>query len=433
MKGRPMRVHEFETHCEQGTGRLLHLLHAHVNQVVPDRQIPVRFFVSSTDADGGGYDCSIGVFEPGDMAPFQGLCPIFDIEPRRRAGSRDFNVVMIVPTGIGAEMGGHAGDATPAARLLGSLCDNLILHPNVVNSSTINEMPPNALYVEGSALTRLLMGTCGLQPVRANKVLVVLDGSAQKEVLDICVNMLSAARAVLGVDLEYIVLPGDNLFLLNADYTKGGAAVGDVMGLGNLLTAIEPHIGDFDALAIASGIDVPQGHAMRYMTEAGEKVNPWGGVEAMLTHTLTMILDKPCAHAPLMETLEEAEAQYGIVDPRKASEAAVGDYTYCLVKGLAKAPRIVSRSDPDAITVEDVDCVVMPDGCLGLPTLACFEQGIPLILVQNRNWMRNRPSALGPCVRVGNYMEAAGAVAALREGISFESLRRPIGKTRLCQ
>ena len=33
------------------------------------------------------------------------------------------NVVMIIPTGIGCEIGGHCGDATPPARLLGACCE----------------------------------------------------------------------------------------------------------------------------------------------------------------------------------------------------------------------------------------------------------------------------------------------------------------------
>ena len=80
-----------------------------------------------------------------------------------------------MPTGIGAELGGHAGDAGPVARLLAEVSDTLILHPNVVNASDINEMPANALYVEGSVITRLLLGTAGLLPVRSNRVLVVID------------------------------------------------------------------------------------------------------------------------------------------------------------------------------------------------------------------------------------------------------------------
>ncbi|MBW7990019.1 MAG: DUF3326 domain-containing protein [Planctomycetes bacterium] len=53
--------------------------------------------------------------------------------------------VFIVPTGIGAEIGGHSGDATPAAKLIAAACDKLIVHPNVVNASDINEMSENML------------------------------------------------------------------------------------------------------------------------------------------------------------------------------------------------------------------------------------------------------------------------------------------------
>ncbi|MEK0326305.1 MAG: DUF3326 domain-containing protein, partial [Nitrosopumilus sp.] len=77
------------------------------------------------------------------------------------------NVVMIIPTGIGCAIGGHAGDATPAAKLLAQTCEKLFLHPNVVNASDINEMPLNSLYVEGSILDRFLEGMIELQEVRS--------------------------------------------------------------------------------------------------------------------------------------------------------------------------------------------------------------------------------------------------------------------------
>jgi len=55
------------------------------------------------------------------------------------------NGVFIIPTGLGAEIGGHAGDATPSAKLVASCCDKLIVNPNVVNASDINEMSDNML------------------------------------------------------------------------------------------------------------------------------------------------------------------------------------------------------------------------------------------------------------------------------------------------
>jgi hypothetical protein len=64
---------------------------------------------------------------------------------------------------VGAEIGGHAGDAMPVAALLASVCDTLATHPNVVNASDVIEIPANCLYVEGSVIARLLQGQLGLQ------------------------------------------------------------------------------------------------------------------------------------------------------------------------------------------------------------------------------------------------------------------------------
>jgi len=47
--------------------------------------------------------------------------------------------IFIVPTGIGCEVGGFAGDALPAAKLLASASGCLITHPNVMNGGTLSE------------------------------------------------------------------------------------------------------------------------------------------------------------------------------------------------------------------------------------------------------------------------------------------------------
>ena len=65
------------------------------------------------------------------------------------------------------------------------------------------------------------------------------------------------------------------------------------------------------------------------------------------------------------------------------------------------------------LTARDVSCLVMPQGCLGLPTLAALEQGIPVIEVEeNANLMRNDLSALpwrqGQFHRVANYWGGGG-------------------------
>ena len=94
----------------------------------------------------------------------------------------------------------------PVARLLAESCDTLITHPNVVNASDINEMPENSLYVEGSVICRLLMGTVGLQRVRSNRVLVVIDKHENEMFANAAVNAVGAARATYGFNCPKVVI-----------------------------------------------------------------------------------------------------------------------------------------------------------------------------------------------------------------------------------
>jgi Protein of unknown function (DUF3326) len=83
-----------------------------------------------------------------------------------------YTAIMIVPTGIGASIGGYAGDALPAAKLLSTIVDTLITHPNVLNGAMMYWPMENVLYVEGYALDEFAAGRVGLQPIkkRAQKI-----------------------------------------------------------------------------------------------------------------------------------------------------------------------------------------------------------------------------------------------------------------------
>ncbi len=120
-----------------------------------------------------------------------------------------------------------------------------------------------------------------------------------------------------------------------------------------------------------------------------------------------------------------------------AAEAVSNAYLHCVLKGLHRSPKIVT--DPIAmwhhsvITAADISCLVIPDGCLGLPTLAALEQGIKVIAVrENRNLMQNDLSALpwaaGQFYCVENYWEAVGVLTALKAGVSPNAVRRPISE-----
>jgi len=407
-------------------------------------EVPVRFAVTKSDAD--GYHCELGVLTESNTLQVGQKISIFDFEKRRIENTDKFNAVMLVPTGIGAELGGHAGDATPVARLLAGVCDKLITHPNVVNASDINEMPENGLYVEGSIISRLLMGTVGLQDVRSNRVLLIIDEHEDKQVSELAINAASAARITLGLDCSGVVKINPPVYL-RAEYSSSGSAVGRVEGLERLLEVLYRRRSEFDAVALASKVDLSEGLYAKYFLSGGEIINPWGGVEAMLTHSISLLFDVPSAHAPMAEDMDEANALFGIVDPRMSPEAVSSCFLHCVLKGLYKSPRIITDrmlfTHPNILTAADISCLVIPDGCVGLPTLAALEQGIPVIAVrENRNRMKNDleelPFVPGKLFIVDNYLEAVGVMTALKSGISVSAVRRPLAETkvtseRLCE
>jgi hypothetical protein len=136
----------------------------------------------------------------------------------------------------------------------------------------------------------------------------------------------------------------------------------------------------------------------------------------------------------MIESEEVESADPGVVDPRMAAEAVSITFLQSVLKGLHRSPRV--ETDPRAmesssiLTARDVSCLVIPDGCLGLPTLAALEQGIPVIAVRDGNLMNNDleslPWAPGQFRVVDNYLEAAGLLCAMRGGLALDSLRRPI-------
>ncbi len=329
------------------------------------------------------------------------------------------NIVLIVPTGIGAEIGGHAGDANPVCKLLASVADKLITHPNVVNASDINEMPDNVLYVEGSLLDRFLCGQIHLRQPLQNKILVATNRPARNDTI----NAVSAARATIGVDATVLELDTPLRMVAHFD---DGVATGDVFGWKELVSQIEGIA--YDALAIHTPIEVPRDVALTYYREGG--VNPWGGVEAKASKLIADALSKPVAHAPLETTSPDDSELYGImnevVDPRIAPEAISFCYLHCVLKGLNRAPRIALNG----LSVGDIDAMISPNGCFGPPHRACMKAGIPIIVVRENKTICSEGSH-PDSIYVENYWEAAGVLMCMKAGIQKESVRRPFSFTRL--
>ena len=415
--------------------KLLAYLETSVASQLQENELPVRLAVTKTDNQ--HYHVEVGLLDYASSKKSPLNESIFDLNHRQLENSDKFNAVLLIPTGINAELGGHSGDGGPLSRLMASACDTLITHPNVVNAADVNELPDNGLYVEGSVISRLMMGTVGLQKVRGNRVALVMDDHADRCISEHTINAASTARAAFGMDCPVVVKMEDKIDM-HATYSPSGRAVGSIDHLQRIVDVLEEHRSEFDAVAISSAIRVPKNYHSDYFL--GGMVNPWGGVEAMLTHSISSIFDVPSAHAPMMESQEILNLNVGVVDPRMAAEAVSVTYLHCVFKGLNKSPKLITDSslfsNPNVISASDISCLVIPDGCVGLPTLAALEQGIPVIAVrENKNLMKNSledlPFEKGKLFIVDNYLEAIGVMTALRTGLSLESVKRPIANTRV--
>ncbi|MDE3127227.1 MAG: DUF3326 domain-containing protein [Gemmatimonadota bacterium] len=430
-----MYIHEqpLDVPAVPGHARLL----SHLERAVRDEagdEVPVRLAVNATDAQ--AYHCETGLIAGLDARRRETLPSMFRFRRRQAENAEGFTTVFLVPTGIGSTIGGHAGDATPAATLLASVSDTLITHPNVVNASDVIDLPANALYVEGSIVSRFLLGAIGLEPVRENRVLVVIDSQRGSQFESAAVNSVNAARSTYGLEAPRIVML-DPPVSVRAEYAASGRAAGRVDQLDGLLEVLDDARGDYDALALATVVQVPFEYHVSYFKSHGEMVNPWGGAEAIFTHAISTMYNVPAAHAPMLESKAVDDLDPGVVDPRMAAEAISTAFFMCVLKGLQRSPRIVGIEETlaappaNVMTAEDVSVLVIPDKVVGVPTLAALEQGIPVIAVRENenilgNDLRALPWADGQLHIVENYWEAAGVAAALRAGIDPASVRRPL-------
>jgi Protein of unknown function (DUF3326) len=449
-----MKLLEFEFNASVRLDQkdLIAQIHDHSKLKLFESSLPLRFAITKSSAE--SVHCEVGVLQGVDPALPAKNKSIFDFAPRRLENQDRFTAVMLVPTGIGAIVGGHAGDAAPASRLLAACCDTLITHPNVLNGSDINEITENTLYVEGSAITRLMMGTAGLAPRRTNRILTIVEEHTEPIINNNVVNAVNAARGSAGFACERIEILSPPL-KMTTSCASSGRATGEVEGLEVLFEIIHRNRDWVDAVALTSVVGLDEEKQEAYFTEwplqsdnpdvedpGREMVNLFGGIEALLTHCLLTLFDLPVAHAPMYDSVEIMNSDPGHYEARKAAEAVSVTFLHSVLKGLSRSPGIVTDptlfSHRGVISNADVSCLVIPDGCIGLPTLAALEQRIPVIAIRgNKNVMCNDLSKLpwdsDQFFLVDNYWEAAGVMSALRAGVPPATVRRPLANAELVQ
>lgn len=332
------------------------------------------------------------------------------------------HVAMVVPTGVGAEVGGFIGDAGPWARVLQSVADTVLVHPNVVNAADFYTGSDQSLYVDGLALDEFFAGRLRLAPPRPTPIGLVLDHLAPAQAARL-VNAANAMCAVAGVDLVgYAVCP--EKLKVTAEPSAVGHFTGAVDNPDVLFAAVETvRAAGAEVVAVVTAISgVREADLLNHY--AGRGPNPVGAIEALISRSVTWRTGLPCAHAPaFVDGLGHADT---IVDPRAAAEVASGSGLPCLLQGLRAVPRAVSSG---GLGVADLAAIVVPYDCAGgAPALAARETGVPLVAVRaNRCAVGVAADQLQvpSTVVVDSYAEAVAYVAAQRSGLSWPALQAP--------
>jgi Protein of unknown function (DUF3326) len=390
---------------------------------------------------------------------------------------RPFTVVLIVPTGIGASIGGCAGDALPVARAIAQISDTLITHPNVLNGAQLYWPIPNALYVEGYALDKFAAGCWGLQPVHQNRIGLILDAGIEPDLQLRQLQAVDAARATLGLNITDYVLT-DRPLQVELRMSESGASWGTIANPDSLLRAAEKLItqAKVEAIAVVARFPDDEGSLALANYRHGKGVDPLAGAEAVISHLIVRTFKIPCAHAPALLPLPLDPH----LSPRSAAEEIGYTFLPCVLAGLSKAPQFVTpsvgqasclsvvlggqdahptqvlggqdahstqvlggqdahptrenfytnrsnfESASQSLWVDRVDAVVIPaTACGGSAILSLSGRSTVQIIAVNDNktQMQAPPEKLGiKALQVNSYLEAIGVLVAQRAGISPASL-----------
>ena len=330
----------------------------------------------------------------------------------------DFSAVFIVPTGIGASIGGFAGDASPAVNLISKICP-VITNPNTVNAAVFSGINKNILYTEGYAIDSFFKGEIALRPSKHNKIGVIFDKAIPENVLNIHINTINAVKTVYGINIQEYTLTDEEVGI-GLSLSESGISTGDIENPSTLLRSARYLLDKgIDALAVVCYF--PDSDDNDYSKGTG--VDIIGGVEAVISHIITREFLVPTAHAP---AFEDINIYSKIVDPRASAEYITPTFLPTILLGLYNAPKLVNieQSNLFDISLSSIKALIMPYNCLGcVPVLKAIENNIPVLAVEsNKTVLSVSDKALGlekNVIKVKNYHEAAGYLLGLREGISF--------------
>lgn len=281
----------------------------------------------------------------------------------------------IVPTGIGASVGGYAGDASVWARRFAKN-SKLIVNPNVVNAGGFSGITDNMFYVEGYSLDSFFKGEITLKSSFDNRIGIVFDKSIPKDVLNVHINTVNAVKTVYGIDVIGFDITDENVGV-EFFMTDIGTSVGSVKNIETLKKSAQKLLNQgANAIALVCMFEDPEEDNLDYANGLG--TDPVGGVEAILSHYISKELRVPCAHSP---AFEDYSISSEIVNPKSASEYITPTFLPCILLGLSNAPLIGGDID-----ISQLDYLVMPYDALGsTPVFEALKRNIPVYAVKENS------------------------------------------------
>ncbi|OGH96258.1 MAG: hypothetical protein A2039_04240 [Candidatus Melainabacteria bacterium GWA2_34_9] len=334
--------------------------------------------------------------------------------------NNDFIAACIIPTGIGASIGGYAGDASPYINLLSKVCP-VITNPNSVNAAIFSGINDNILYMEGYAIDMFFKEEIALSPSKFNKIGVIFDKAIPEKVLNVHINTINSVKSTYGINILGYELTEEEAGV-DFNVSESGISTGELKNPDTLINSARKLIDKgAEAIAVVCYFDTPDD----FDYANGSGIDPVGGVEAVISHILTREFNVPVAHAPAFDE-NSLIISSEIVNKKAAAEYITPTFLPCILLGLYNAPKIIenlSLRESD-ITLKNIKALVIPYDCMGgLPVLKAIEKNIPVIAVEeNKTVLNIIPELVGivdKVIKVKNYQEAAGYLLAMKNGIYF--------------
>ena len=242
--------------------------------------------------------------------------------------------VFIVPTGIGASIGGYAGDASLWARKFSSILPTIV-NANVVNAACFSGINENILYTEGWSIDEFFAGNLSFIPSKNNKIGVIFDKEIPKDVLNIHINTINAVKTVYGVNVIGYEITNENVGV-SYGIDKTGTSSGSVKNPQTLVEAGKRLLQKgAEALAVVCFFPENDDSEADKNYAEGSGVDPIGGVESIISHYVSQKLFVPCVHAP---AFKDYQIKPDPVDERAAAEYITPTFLPCLLLGLKDAP-----------------------------------------------------------------------------------------------